>query len=194
MSYTEIYQVPEKGEIIEYKEFYNSSRGAMLIWRCMAERYLPPRYDYLSDSPWAYYTGGSKGYEEIWALAKDIRIPPEHRITLISTFDYLMVKRENIQLFADSFRKFTKDFGDKMEHSSLLEQAEALEELLKDKKTYAVCWLQTSVCSDLWQVFIPDELPEDKDDYDEIRNYDISKDDDRHCFFDFKEDILQKNT
>lgn len=168
MSYTTIYKVPEKGEIENYAEFKNSHRGAFNVWTEMARRYLG-----MEMLP-MFRDGGMR---PIWDLARNPEIPENDRIVMMSTFDRVMVKREDLPRLIEAFR----DFGSRFEPGSLLEQAKALEKLVSDSTCYAVCWNQTSVNSDHWQIGEGD--PEVEDDY-KLRMYDISKDTDHWFMFD----------
>jgi hypothetical protein len=153
MSYTVLYKVPKKGELIVAAEFENSWQGAMHIWVSLAETYLG----------WDAGMVLTKDLEPLWALARDLKVPLSYRITLVTTFDWVMIKQEDIPRVVTAFREFSNRFGP----GSLLEQADALEELAKDGMCYAVCWNQTTVNADHWY------MPTRGDNY---RLYSINKD------------------
>lgn len=160
MSYTTIYKVPEKGEIENYAEFKNAWRGALNVWTEMAKRYLG-----MEMLP-MFREGGMR---PVWDLSEDPEIPENDRIVMASTFDNVMVEREDLPRLVEAYR----DFATRFEPGSLLEQAEVLEKLAADPTCFAVCWNQTSVNSDTWMK--PEGDPDIEDDY-RLRMYDISKD------------------
>lgn len=134
MSYTELYKVPAQGEIVEYAEFRNSYRGAWLVWDQMGKQYC----------------GGVSisNMQPVWDLAKSDRVPIDYRIVMASTFDNVMVRRENLPRLVQAIEEYAKTF----EAGTLLEQADKLKELAQDDSCFAVCWNQTSVNCDTWLV------------------------------------------
>lgn len=166
MSYTTIYKVPERGPIEEYRTFSNSHRGAWTVWVRMQERYLPGHDMY------GFGARRDDQMQKVWDLAKDTRVPLAHRLTMRSTFDRVMVRREDLLALADAFEQFAADF---QEHGSIFEQEMALRELAKDTTCYAVCWNQTSVNGDAWEVDDPET--------EESRMYDVALDS-KHWFMD----------
>jgi hypothetical protein len=160
MSRTVLYLVPERGEVERHAEFRNAWLGAMNVWRQMAKHYLG----------WADIDMVRPDYKPIWALARREDIPLSDRTVLTSTFDHAMVRRAEIPTLIDAI----KDWCQRFEPGTLLEQAAVLAELAQDERCYAVCWNQTSVCGDMWDVRDPGE--------EESRGYDISRDTSRHWF------------
>ena len=154
MSYTTLYKVPKKGEIECYQEFRNAFRGGYLIWDNLANEFLGKGASafMLTDM------------QPIWDLARRAEIPEAYRITLMTTFDNVMVKRRNIPLLIKAFEKYCADFDDP---GHIPAQIEALKNVATEKDCFAVCWTQTSVSGDSWRV--PDEC-------DETRTYDVSRD------------------
>ncbi len=146
MSSTIIYGFNKQGEAFTLGETENAWRGGMAIWRELEERHLPPYY-YRGDRRcpqsrlMAFFDENAA--KEIWNLADRKDIPLHERIVLHTTFDYCLVKAEDIPKVIEAFRKFGCD-----DYISLPEQADILEKL--PDGTIAVGWNQTSVVCDDW--------------------------------------------
>lgn len=169
MSYTEIYGVPPKGEIELIGEVHNAHRGAMFIWNRLWESHLSHvgSFAYLSH----------RDPEEmglLWDLWRT-DIPEHHKVCLISTFDWCMVKRENLDRLKQAFALFDSEFN----NSNLPGQIKVLTGL--PSKYIAVCWNQTSVNTDAWlrDIVLEDEDPDD------WKMYDVSICESHFFLFDF---------
>jgi len=154
MSYTEIYSFGKDGNAELTEEVHNAWRGAMAIWRIMEERYLEPlpKPSWMGDDDYkerGYSRCGQPFLDEehplkaIWDLWKDSKISETDKIVLGSTFDNVVVMRENIEEIIKAFENFEGE-------TSLKEQAEILRDILKDEETIAIAWNQTSVNGDAW--------------------------------------------
>lgn len=171
MSSTVIYTFTADGFCSgEMAEVRNAWRGAMAVWRTLEKKYLPPyRPCYvpkdISDDMLESYCGyvptrlsaiDQEASKDIWNLFDREDVDMIDRIVLGTTFDHVMVKRENIHRVIDAFETFEGD-------TNLKEQAEALRELLKDEDKVAFAWNQTSVNAGEWMhsgIFDgEDELP-----------------------------------
>lgn len=136
MSYTEIYRVTPKGNTRFEGEIHNAFRGAMAVWKYLEEKYLPP-----------FFLHGQKfnrmfgEMQEVWDLSKDQRLSEAERICLLSTFDNVMVLKEDIPKLCAAFREFAGE-------TSLPEQATLIETIPKDNM-WGIVWNQTSVNGDL---------------------------------------------
>lgn len=151
MSYTEIFTFDKKGNASQYGEVKNAFRGAMQVWNLLDFKYLPPfiptwalnlpvreeRYHRSSD-----FMGG--GLKEVWSLFDNPDISETDKIVLGTTFDNVVVMKENLQSVIDAFRAFEGE-------TSLKEQADILEEALNDEDVIAVAWNQTSVNGGAWE-------------------------------------------
>ncbi len=150
MSYTEIYKVKTNGDVELYSEVQNSYRGASLVWKQMAMRYIPVcRMDEM-----AYYEMWRKGLRPVWDLARNERVPLAHRIVMTSTFDNVMVRKEDIPQLINAMRQFAKDFDDP---GNIPAEADILEKMFSEEDTFGACWNQTSVNCGPWTVYDPDE-------------------------------------
>lgn len=176
MSYTEIYLVPEKGEVVMYDEVHNSWRGAMYVWTTLRDKYIPETEE-----------EKQRGYRDsemkpVWTLHKRDDILPVEKTVLMSTFDFVMVKKENIPAVIDSFEFFAKLHPD----GSMLEQVEILKKLIDEEDCFAVCWNQTSVVGDMW--YMQDACGCEDCDGGIDRMYDITKDKKHWFLFEEKKD------
>lgn len=82
--------------------------------------------------------------KEIWDIVKHPDITDTHKIAMNSTFDNVVVKRENLERLIKAFREFEFE-------TSLNEQADIIEEALKeDSDLIGIAWNQTSVNGDTW--------------------------------------------
>jgi len=175
MSVMTMYKVPEKGEVEEVKTFRNSTIFGMVIWVEMCERYFHDR---------SWYTHGESG--ALWKLAKDPRVSETDRIVLATTFDRVMVKKENFPRLIEAMKKWA-DVNDGYNHIGGV--IECLEELQQDNSCHAVCWWLTSSSDNPWKVRDYDE----EDEYDDPHYYDISKADTKeNCYHWFLFDELDK--
>ena len=162
MSYTELYKVPKTGPLELYAEFHNAYRGAMLVWMNLGEHYLG-EFNIMNLTP-------------VWNLAKDFHLPLSHRIVLLATFDNVMIRKENLPRFVQAVDDYSKQF----DPGTLPEQCFKLGELVVDPTCYAVCWNQTSVNCDAWEV----ERETDVDGEPLYEMYDVSHDSDHWFLFD----------
>lgn len=172
MSQTEIYGFDQSGNAYFKAGIKNSWRGGMAIWSFLEEKYLPPYIpDYVKVTNW-YYDGISfdevvenLGYEptrvtsplgkdnplqEIWDLADSEELSLNEKIVLYTTFDSVLVKKENMPRVIEAFNKFEGV-------TSLKEQAAVLAEMFEDENCIAVGWNQTSVNAKTWDNYAYDE-------------------------------------
>lgn len=182
MSTTEIYAFGKDGYAYLYSETRNAWRGGMAIWQLLEERHLPVYVPEWVKKQYWYRPGMTReelkkhmGFsptrcardlgtkrdplQDIWELQHDKNIPLHERICLYTTFDEALVKRENIPIVIDAFRKFGGE-------TSLPEQADILEKMLSEPDIIAVGWNQTSVSADSW-----DTLGEYDEENDENKPY-----------------------
>lgn len=136
MSYTEIFKINKDGKGEFIGETKNSFRGAMAIWSHLEKKYLP------NEGQFNRFVMGKMN--EVWDLAKGDRITEAEKRVMQSTFDNVLVKKENLPKLLEYFRNFETE-------TSLSEQAEIIEEAIeKDNNLIAIGWNQTSVNGDNW--------------------------------------------
>lgn len=124
MSYMTLYGFDTAGNIHEIATFDNSWRFAPTIWGKLEAVYLPPHIPaYIKELPW-YHEGitieAIRGHhislsrvlcmceenamKQIWDLFDDPKVSREHRILLGSTFDYAVVRTEELPELTAAFR------------------------------------------------------------------------------------------
>ena len=145
MSYTEIYKFTPKGNVKFVAEIKNSFRGAAAVWDIVGNRYLGKYIpDYTKNLPAemkheSYSRMMDKEeMRKVWALYKSKDISEVDKIVLLSTFDYAVCMFKDLPRLVEAFNKFEGE-------TSLPEQAEHLQALLKRKTVLAVAWNQSSV-------------------------------------------------
>ena len=82
--------------------------------------------------------------KDIWRLGTNQNISLVDKIVLYSTFDYVLIKREDIPELLNAFRSFEGI-------TSLPEQAAAIENMFKNDDLIAIGFNQTSISSDSWR-------------------------------------------
>ena len=151
MSYTEIYKFTKSGKAKKFSEIGNAFRGAMSIWQELEKRYLPKYVPFWAIDKTREYSRcsdlSSGGLKEVWALQESSKLLRSEKIVLLSTFDNVVVMRENVNELINSFMNFGGE-------TSLVEQAKEIEKLCSvDKNFIAIAWNQTSVNGDMWQPY-----------------------------------------
>lgn len=166
MSYSAIITFDSDGNYKgNYAEFRNSWRGAVLVWRHMVETYLPTLTGYwLGDDDAMRRIGELAGKEGVTIDGEVRPIPLEDRITLLSTFDNVLVRPEELPLVIKAFTLFSAHEG--FENSSIKDQIPLLEDLCHDDDVSAIGWMQTSVAGTMWYGY------DDKEDYDDEEDCD----------------------
>lgn len=161
MSYTEIYGFDKEGNAYLCAEIKNAWRGAMAIWDILEEKYLPPFVpEYAKkigimtveqiEKTFHYKPkrtgtlGEANAMKEIWDLYINEDVDINDRICLGTTFDHVLVKKENLTHVIEAFRSFEGE-------TSLKEQADVIEKMMKDEECIAVGWNQTSI-GDGWNI------------------------------------------
>ena len=161
MSYTEIFAFNKDGLCCEEYAIKNAWAGAMAVWGILEEKYLPPyRPRYVPEGmsmdefaqrfgfkPSRLSIGLATEREnpaiEIWNLFENKAVSLNNRIVLGTTFDHVLVRRAEIVKVIDAFRSFAGK-------TNLKEQADILNEIMKNEEISAVGWNQTSVNADTW--------------------------------------------
>lgn len=159
MSTTEIYAVDKEGNVKFYGEANNSWKGATFVWNELNDKYN------LND-------GMFFGFKKVWGNFGTALYTPLENIILGTTFDGVLVKKENIKELIESFENYHKQYPD----TNFNEQANILKQILEEDLE-GVAWCQTSVANDAWD-FDYDEENE------EIIPYNINKGDKHWYLFD----------
>jgi hypothetical protein len=147
MSYTELFTVNKKGDIESHSIFSNSHLGAALIWNIIANKYYQTNYYHIQDldNPEAKF----------WKLAYQEDIPIYIKMVLFSTYDEIIIQKEDFPLLIQSFKEFyDKEFTeiDKENRNTghLLEYIETIEKLISKRNILGIAWNQTSVNCNPW--------------------------------------------
>jgi hypothetical protein len=151
MSYTEIYKFKKNGDAECFGEIKNAWLGAMAVWNFLDKKYLPkyiPDFaQILGETDKGYYRSSdfrTDAIKEVWALSLNDGVSKMDKICLLSTFEDVIVLKENLPELLEAFRKFEGE-------TSLTEQANAIEdELINDPELLAIAWNQTSVTGIAW--------------------------------------------
>ena len=159
MSYTEIYKFKKDGNAECFSEIKNAWRGAMAIWNILDKKYLPkyiPDFaKMLGETDKEYFRSSDfigESIKEVWSLSLKDGVSKTDKICLRSTFDNVVVFKEDLSELVKAFRDFEGE-------TSLSEQADAIEKEVKnDPELLAIAWNQTSVNGGAWE---SDELDED---------------------------------
>lgn len=157
MSYTTLHLV-KHGGLEDFQEYKNSHGGAMFVWNALANKYL-------KESAFKFMFGDSA---PLWAIAYDSKVSKTDRIVMATTFDRAMVRAENLLDLADRFDEFCKTYPAGNMACSLSQQSADFRKIAEDKEVLGVCWTQTSVAGDVWQV--------NEEDGESMRSYDIDRD------------------
>jgi hypothetical protein len=159
MSHTEIFGFNNEGNAYHQADIKNAWRSGMAIWNHLEKKYLPP---YLPSYTPAYIKSVDEfesrlGYrptrtssmmdgnamKEIWSLADDDKVSLTDKIVLLTTFDKVLIKKEDLPKVISAFKDFDGE-------TSLKEQAQVLQTMFEDEGCIAVGWNQTSVNGDTW--------------------------------------------
>lgn len=172
MSYTIIYGFDTNGNAYEEASVSNSWQGAMAIWNYFEETYLPPYIpEFIKHMPWYHpgmtyedvcakmsykpnrvsgaFDGKENPMQEVWDLWQNPDIPTDERIVLMTTFDHVLVKREDLPRVINAFNTF------KGKTANIEAQAMILETLYENDNCIAVGWNQTSINAKSWGTYYP---------------------------------------
>ncbi|ENR6356160.1 hypothetical protein ACEWL8_001976 [Listeria monocytogenes] len=160
MSSTNIHVVRANGDVEIYAEVKNSFAGAMHVWNS-----LNAKYDFRDNLFTEFkktFSSFNKGvYEDF------------ENVVLGSTFDNVIVKKEDIQLLITAYEKYIDEF----DGSNLGLQIEIFRQIENEADAIGIAWCQTSVCDDLWDFGYDEEK-------DELIPYNIYKGDNHWFLFD----------
>lgn len=133
MSYTELYAVNKQGDVEFYGEVRNSFAGAMHVWNTLSKKYR------LNDNLFNEFKKTWNNYNKDFYEAYE-------DVVLGSTFDSVLVKKENFTELIEAFEEYTTYHNG----SNLLQQVEFIEKAKDDEDIIAIGWCQTSVANDMW--------------------------------------------
>lgn len=129
MSYTEIIMFDKNGNPHSSGRVQNASQGSYSIWNLLTNKYLNRNFNNID----------SKQEQETWNLFQDSRLTDTEKIVLGSTFDYVLINKEDINKVVDAYKKFCKEFSTSERFQlSLDKQSVILEKLESDEDCIAV--------------------------------------------------------
>ena len=149
MSCTEIIKFDKKGESSLVGEVENGIRESFAVWNYLSHKYLGRQFSIF---------GKPSEQEEVWSLFEDDRLSEDEKIILGTTFDYVLIKKEDIPRVIDAFStldekevgRVVKEWRENPIGISLPEQIEILKNLLSDEDCIAIGWHQNSVSCNMW--------------------------------------------
>jgi hypothetical protein len=101
MSYCELLGF-KKGGFESINKYRNSHGFCSFVWSCLFKKYIPKQSEYDS-----WLTGDD---QRLWDLQNDNRLQPFERFVLRSTFDFALVKNEDIKLYIDCMTQFLEKY------------------------------------------------------------------------------------
>ncbi len=141
-----------KDNVVHKQHTYrNAHGGAMAIWCIMSEQFLGEPYSLLGDGA------------RLWALADDPSIPWYARVAMLSTFDRVVFKREDLGMLATAFELFTIECAHEWLQTKVYSIKDQAEDARKASEAGAqgVSWNQTSVCSNFFNGKYDEETDEE---------------------------------
>ena len=170
MSKTTLMKVTKDGTVEQFKEYRNAFGFGPFIWTALCDCYL---------NGMSWVTAGPD-LQRLWDLANDDRLANAEKIALVATFDYAMVKREDIGLVSHAFFWFVKEHQPQNVVCSLMDQVRDLTTLAQDEDCAGAAWWGTSVSQDPWAVRYLE---------DDSRRYNINRDE-GHWFLPSQAELL----
>ena len=154
MSYTEIFKFRKDGNAEAIGETKNAFRSAMAVWDILDKKYLPkfvPEWaKRIGEVDKEYFRSsdfGGGGLKEVWDLFNKENVSETDKIALGSTFDKVIVLKEDLPKLIEAFKSFEGE-------TSLKDQVVIIEEaLVEDPELLGIAWNQTSVNGDCWTNF-----------------------------------------
>ncbi len=147
MSYTEIYAITKKHNLIKIGEIKNSLLGCKWIWNKLLNKYFPNKVASLEN------------YQLLWHLAnsESNTLNLFEKVVLKSTFDYYICDNQQalaLSHYLDEFNLFYSKFDENLKLSlnpNLKEQSEILLKKSKYNKYIRFVFNQTSINECLWK-------------------------------------------
>jgi hypothetical protein len=158
--------VNKNGDALAAYEFHNSWGGAALIWDYFTEKYFPLKP---GQKRWETGIGMGADLKPVWDLWKRKDLSEAERVVMMSTFDNVMVRKEDLNRLADAFEAVLVDMQRQIPEldkraNHMHAQAEVFRKITKEQPdVQAICWQQTTCGDDPW--YINPVIPEN---YDEL--------------------------
>lgn len=144
MSYTTLAaSFGKNGSLTPFREFRNGWGSAPFIWDKLVERYrVQKKLGDIEDLG---------GWKSLWEFHREGGITEPWEVNaLLTTYDRMVVKREDMLTVSKSLREFERVYRTESNRvCSLSAQADAIEEAYK-KGARFIAWTQTSVSDNWW--------------------------------------------
>lgn len=146
MAWLTIYKITTDGTLEQFAFVSDPRFGAPFVWHRLYWRYLA---DKKATQPPSLT---EELLKSVFALADDERLSLDERIVLKTTFDYAMVKRENIGRLIEAMNKFMAGYNGDAGGCNFKDQITVLEILAIDATCQAVAWCQIDKTESMWDV------------------------------------------
>lgn len=143
MSRATLHAFRNDGEISNFAEYKNAHLGAVIVWTKMGEKYGVPNAETMIFN--------DAVAQKIWNLGRDEKVAEHDRITLVTTFDRVIVYAKDFPRLVAAMRESAKWLPP---HCHISAQADDIEKIIELNRTstdstIAIAWTQTSV-ADCW--------------------------------------------
>jgi len=170
MSYTTLLATNKRGNLECIAEYSNSHGFAACIWDYLFDKYIEKKNDYDS---WLFDA------KRLWDLQKDHRLEEFERISLLVTFDNVMIRCKYKDVVVDALSEMYEAVK-RTKPENVNNLRTICEDIKKLKGQRCFCFIATSVNGDAWT---SDRCYKNG----ESRNYNIFKDK-KHWFLFEQED------
>jgi len=150
MSCTELYRINKKGDVSLYETFGNSHFGAMTLWSKIFEQY---KEVYFPEEQYLHALLGGDNQSDFWNLYKKKEFPEFLSILLLNSYDKVMIKREDFPILIKALKEFDRLFIEENTNDHYLAYIDSLEKLSKDRYCIGICWNQTSINCNPWNIY-----------------------------------------
>lgn len=145
MSYCELKKITPKGYIKTFKIYRNSWGGAYRIWDSLYN------YKVTNKNKYGVLYSETGECQKVWDLYYSNEISVEEKIVLGLTFDYAVVKKENIKKLSEALLYFDEKYTAKTGIINHLPKF--AEDMLNIGKCHGICFHPTSVAKDYWESY-----------------------------------------
>jgi hypothetical protein len=140
MSKSVLYGAPKSGEIEVVKEYGNGWLSAPIVWNHLGRLYNIDNW-----------MSSKANALRLFAIAKDPKIPEYQRLTMIATFDWMIIRKEAFGIFIPALKKFcSEDVGDSHCHFNDIADQMSDESLWSD---YVGCCMEMTTVVSMWSEY-----------------------------------------
>jgi hypothetical protein len=112
MSSMVLFTVKDNGDVVRCESLRNSWLGAALVWTKLGEKYLG-KFDPENEFKKSKMSGNEFdpfGWKRTWDLQHNPKIEQQDWVVLMSTFDNIIIPRNQMLYVADHFEVFNEEF------------------------------------------------------------------------------------